>query len=125
MDYRSRHVYIVEFVDPSHIFVQLIFCFVHYDRLFVVGWFEEDRLEYPKLAWLVDCDLVRLIWSPSYTSEERQRTEEASPLITTYRLLVSGTAFIFGMVKAYLSYIGHGGAANVFDWTFGVVITST
>jgi hypothetical protein len=59
----------------------------------VAGWFEEKSSEYPKLAWLVDSDLVRLIWSPSYTSEERQRTDGAYPLFTAYRLLVSGTVF--------------------------------
>ena len=91
----------------------------------MVGWFEEDRSEYPKLAWLVDYDLIRLIWSPNYISEERQRTEGAFPLITTYRLLVSGSVFIFGMGKACLSYVGLGGAANVLDWIFGVVVTST
>ena len=91
----------------------------------MAGWFEEDSSKYPKLAWLVDCDLVRLIWSPSYTSEERQRINGAYPLFTTYRLLVSGTALMFGMLKASLSYAGHGGAANVFDWIFGVVVTST
>ena len=95
------------------------------NRLFVAGWFEDDPSQYPKLAWLVNRDLVRLIWRPRYTSEERQRTEGAFPLITTYRLLVSGSVFVFGMVKAYLSYVGLGGAANVFDWILGVVITST
>ena len=91
----------------------------------MAGWFEDDPSEYPKLAWLVDCDLVRLIWSPMYRSEERQRTAGAFPLITTYRLLVSGSVFIFGVIKAYLSYAGLGGAANVLDWIFGVLVTST
>ena len=90
----------------------------------MAGWFEDNPSEYPKLAWLVDWDLVRLIWSPKYTSEERQPTDGAYPLFTTYRLLVSGNMFIFGMVKAYLSYVGLGGAANVVNWIFGVVITS-
>ena len=91
----------------------------------MVRWFEEDHFEYPKLAWLIESDLIRLIWTPSYASEERQRTEKAYPVFTIYRLLVTGTTFMFGMVKACLSYFGHGGAANVFDWIFGVVITST
>ena len=39
-------------------------------------------------------------------------------------LSVSGNVFMFGMVKAYLSYVGLGGAANVVDWIFGVVVTS-
>jgi hypothetical protein len=69
----------------------------------VAGWVEEDPSGYPKLAWLVDSDLVRLIWSPRYTSEERQRTDEAYPHITGYRLLVSGSVFLFGMVKAFFS----------------------
>jgi hypothetical protein len=90
----------------------------------VAGWFEDDPSRYPKLAWLVEADLVRLIWSPKYTSEERPRTSEAYPHITGYRLLVSGSVFLFGMVKAYLSYVGLGGAANVLDWSFGVVVTS-
>ena len=98
--------------------------FLLLNRLFVAGWFEDDSSEYPKLAWLVDCDLIRLIWSPKYTSEERPRTDGAYPLITNYRLLVSGSVFMFGMVKAYLSYVGLGGAANVVDWIFGVVVTS-
>jgi len=91
----------------------------------VAGWFEDDPSRYPKLTWLVDSDLVRLIWSPKYTSEERPRTDGPYLLITGYRLLVSGSVFFFGMVKAYLSYVGLGGAANVLDWSFGVVVTST
>ena len=90
----------------------------------MVGWFEDNPSRYPKLAWLVDSDLVRLIWSPKYTSEERQRTDGTYPHITSYRLLVSGSVFLFGMVKAYLSYVGLGGAANVLDWIFGVIVTS-
>ena len=90
----------------------------------MAGWFEGDPSRYPKLAWLVDSDLVRLIWTPKYTSEERPRTDGVYPLITSYRLLVSGSVFAFGMMKAYLSYVGLGGAANVLDWSFGVVITS-
>ena len=86
----------------------------------LLSWFISMHL----LAWLVDCDLIRLIWSPKYTSEERQRAEGAFPLITTYRLLVSGSVFMFGMMKAYLSYVGLEGAANVLDWIFGVVVTS-
>jgi hypothetical protein len=99
----------------------------------MVGWFEGDPSHYPKLAWLLDRDLIRLIWmvfnktGPTYTSEERQRISSldgAHPPITGYRLLVSGSVFIFGMVKAYLSYVGLGGAANALDWTLGVIVTS-
>ena len=90
----------------------------------MAGWFEDNPSRYPRIAWLVDSDLVRLIWTPKYTSEERPRTDEAYPLITGYRLLVSGSVFLFGMVKAYLSYVGLGSAANVLDWSFGVVVTS-
>lgn len=99
----------------------------------MAGWFEGDSSHYPKLAWLFDCDLIRLIWSvfrkttPRYTSQERQRIpspDEAYPPITGYRLLVSGSVFLFGMAKAYLSYVGLGGAANALDWTFGVIVTS-
>ena len=101
-------------------------------RFFVIGWLEGNPSQYPKLAWLVDCDLIRLIWisfkrTPGYTSEERPPIPEpdgAHPPITGYRLLVSGNVLIFGMVKAYLSYVGLGGAANALDWTFGVIVTS-
>ncbi|KIM49824.1 hypothetical protein M413DRAFT_438943 [Hebeloma cylindrosporum] len=105
-----------------------VFC-----SLFMVGWFEGDSSHYPKLAWLFESDLIRLTWrafkktGPNYTSEEQQRTVSLDgeyPPITGYRLLVSGSVFIFGMVKAYLSYIGLGGAANALDWTFGVLVTS-
>ena len=99
--------------------------FLLLNRLLVVRWFKDDPLEYPKLAWLVHCDLIRLIWSPNYISEERQQTEGAYPLITTYHLLVSGSVFMFGMAKAYLSYVGLGIAANVLAWILGVVVTST
>ncbi|KIM49831.1 hypothetical protein M413DRAFT_438947 [Hebeloma cylindrosporum] len=101
--------------------------------LFVLGWFEEDPSHCPKLAWMFEYDLVRLIWgfftmTPNYTSEERQRTprsdEGGYPLITSYRLIVSGSVFMFGMAKAYLSYVGLGGGANVLDWTFGAIVTS-
>ena len=91
----------------------------------MAGWFEDHPSEYPKLAWFIDCDLVRLIWSPKYSSEERQRTDGPYPLVTSYRLLVSGSAFMFGMMKASFSYAGLGGAANVLDWILGVIITST
>ena len=90
----------------------------------MAGWFEDNPSRYPRIAWLVDSDLVRLIWTPKYTSEERSRTDGPYPHITSYRLLVSGSVFLFGMVKAYLSYSGLGGAANVLDWSFGVVVTS-
>ena len=90
----------------------------------MAGWFEDNPSEYPKFAWFFDSDLVRLIWSPLYSSEERQRSEGPYPRITGYRLLVSGIVFLFGMMKASLSYAGFGGAANVFEWILGVVITS-
>ena len=99
----------------------------------MVGWFEDDPSHYPKLSWLFNRDLIRLIWmvfnktGPTYTSEEQQRIpslDGAYLHVTGYRLLVSGCVFIFGMVKAYLSYVGLGGAANALDWTFGVIVTS-
>jgi hypothetical protein len=98
----------------------------------MVGWLESDPSQYPKLAWLVDYDLIRLIWilfkkAPNYTSEERPPIPDpdgAHPAITGYRLLVSGSVLIFGMAKACLSYVGRGGAANALDWTFGVIVTS-
>lgn len=98
----------------------------------MAGWFEDNPSEYPKLAWFIDYDLVRLVWSPQYSSEERQQTNETDetdagpyPHITGYRLLVSSSVLLFGMMKASLSYAGFGGAANVVDWILGVVITST
>jgi len=93
----------------------------------VAGWFEDNPSEYPKLAWFFERDLVRLLWSPGYSSEERHRlgTDGPYPRITGYRLLVSGGVFLFGIMKASLSYAGFGGAANVLDWILGVVIIST
>jgi len=91
----------------------------------VAGWFEDNPSEYPKLAWFVDYDLVRLVWSPKYSSEERQQTDGPYSLISGYRLLVSSSVLLFGMMKASLSYAGFGSAANVLDWILGVVITST
>ncbi|KIM49829.1 hypothetical protein M413DRAFT_116606 [Hebeloma cylindrosporum] len=105
-----------------------------FSLLFMLGWFEESPLEYPKLAWMFDCDLVHFFLGlfkkdPKYTSEGRQlhirRHDGPHPLITSYRLIVSCSVFTFGMVKAYLSYAGLVGAANVLDWTFGILVTST
>lgn len=99
----------------------------------MIGWLEGDPSQYPKLAWLVDCDVIRLTCqglfkkNPNYTSAERQILPDpygACPPITGYRLLVSGSVLVFGTVKAYLSYVDLGGAANALDWTFGVIITS-
>ena len=132
MDCRGRRVYCVEFTCTTYI-VHLtnVPVFLQH-RFFVIGWLEGNPSQYPKLAWLVDCDLIRLIWilfkrTPGYTSEERPPIPEPDgghPPITGYRLLVSGNVLIFGMVKAYLSYVDLGGAANALDWTFGVIITS-
>jgi hypothetical protein len=132
MDRRGRSVYRVEFTCITYIAHLTNIPVSLQPRFFMIGWLEGDPSQYPKLVWLVDCDLIRLIWilfkkTPDYTSEERPPSPDpdgAHPPITGYRLLVSGNVLIFGMVKAYLSYVGLGGAANALDWTFGVIVTS-
>jgi hypothetical protein len=133
MDRRRRGVYPVEF---TYFILRIWLMFdvpaLMQPRFFMIGWLEGDPSHYPKLAWLVDRDLIQLIWSlfektPNYTSEERKPlpgSDGVHPHITGYRLLVSGSVLIFGMVKACLSYVGFGGAANALDWTFGVIVTS-
>ena len=132
MDRRGRSVDRVEFISVM-LRTRLIFLPCLCTRLFIIGsfgWLKGDPSHYPKLGWLVDGDLIRLILfkkTPSYTSEEQQPLpdlDNVHPPITGYRLLVSGNVLISGMVKAYCSYADFGVAANALDWSFGVFVAS-
>ncbi|TEB33259.1 hypothetical protein FA13DRAFT_196916 [Coprinellus micaceus] len=85
----------------------------------------------PKPHWLFKYDLldgIRALWHrpSSYGGEDRYSEPPPAirgPLVTGYRLLVSMSALVFGVVKATLSYLGYKTAPTVVEWVFGVVMT--
>jgi len=97
-----------------------------YPSLFILGLCEPDPPGL--LKWLLLPDLVPIIFRmffldpPRYRSDEGQTKPEI--YVTGYRLLTSVIVACFGIFKAYFTYQGRTGAANTFDWIFGIIVTS-
>jgi len=88
------------------------------------------------LKWLLTTDLVHTFFQmlsqrpPHYRNEELTNSERANheesavPLITGYRLLTTMSVTSFGIAKACFAYQNISTAANAFDWSFGVIVTT-
>jgi len=63
---------------------------------------------------------------PRYITNEQVFTPGASrhPPVTGYRLLVTGTVFIFGMGKAISAYLSIPTVPHTLEWIFGVIVTT-
>ncbi|KAF9055707.1 hypothetical protein BJ165DRAFT_438389 [Panaeolus papilionaceus] len=97
---------------------------------------EKDiRLHDDSSIWFYDYDCLNLLWKPmrwfgikipEYSTSEAPiwNTYSSKPIVTNYRLLVSGTVLILGMLKAVLAYLGKSDGATAVDWIFGVIITA-
>ncbi|TFK31440.1 hypothetical protein BDQ12DRAFT_694141 [Crucibulum laeve] len=103
--------------------------------LYVSGNYEYETNR--KTSWFFDYDCMNFIWrtlrryslrAPNYRTDERSVERLIKPLhppVTGYRILVTFTAFCFGMVKSSLSYRGLSTAPTTIEWIFGVVVTSS
>ncbi|RXW15809.1 hypothetical protein EST38_g10044 [Candolleomyces aberdarensis] len=63
---------------------------------------------------------------PQYNTEERNLdfwNERKHPPVTGYRILVTATSVVFGVIKAALSYCGQDTAPTTVEWVYGTVIT--
>jgi len=83
------------------------------------------------MDWVWSFLAIFSINRPSYTTVENHPTrsktlrgDRNAPVITSYRLLVSGTAVTFGITKAALSYQGFETQAGWMDWTLGAFLSS-
>ncbi|KIK00150.1 hypothetical protein K443DRAFT_679418 [Laccaria amethystina LaAM-08-1] len=94
--------------------------------LYCVGLYDEDRQQHMKC--LFNKDLAPYLWLVSYRTDEVGLPAgfhlSQHPPITGYRIVVTASVLLFGLAKAMLGYLGHPVAANTFDWTYGVVVTS-
>ncbi|PPR03112.1 hypothetical protein CVT24_012415 [Panaeolus cyanescens] len=109
---------------------------------FILSTYDDDLLKDGSATmWFFDYDCMNMCWKlvaligvepPTYSTHERSSTNfslqdghsRATPLITNYRLLVSGVTIAFGMVKAGVSYGNKSNGATVLDWVNGVIITA-
>ncbi|KAF8164536.1 hypothetical protein BJ912DRAFT_256283 [Pholiota molesta] len=79
---------------------------------------------------LFSYDCLDIFWrilsipKPVYQSEERTHIQHY-PSITGYRLLVSATVIVFGVMKMIFSYMGQNTAVNAVDWVFAVIISTS
>ncbi|PPQ83886.1 hypothetical protein CVT25_000630 [Psilocybe cyanescens] len=93
----------------------------------------------PYLSWLFKPDCMDLIWKllaffsidrPVYVSDElpsdsaSDDAKSASPDLTPYRILVSGTVTAFGLSKAMLGYSNQLTAVTWTDWALAVPVTT-
>ncbi|KAF8956145.1 hypothetical protein BDZ97DRAFT_202382 [Flammula alnicola] len=84
------------------------------------------------LSWLFRTDCMDTFWRlleffsierPRYAFDECSE-DHSGHIVTSYRLLVTGAAAMFGVTKASLSYSGFSSGSNWVDWCYGVVATS-
>jgi hypothetical protein len=85
--------------------------------------------------WLFQNDLAPFVWkllgqfkcpTPNYRTEERELImliRKPHPPMTGYRILLSVSVLIFGLIKAILTYTGKSTAPTTIDWVFAVVVT--
>ncbi|KAF9055702.1 hypothetical protein BJ165DRAFT_438050 [Panaeolus papilionaceus] len=86
------------------------------------------------ILWFFNSDCMNIPWKlfkflritpPEYsTREEADWNRRIRPIVTNYRLLVSASVVVFGIVKAAFAYRELSNGANTLDWIFGAVVTT-
>ena len=92
------------------------------------------RTDIPKyLLWLFKPDCIDVVWylvaklsipRPEYLSTELDLEFDPGHLVTSYRILVSGTVLFFGTLKATFTYSNLSTVATWVEWFFAAFLTS-